>query len=88
MQRLAIVARSKRGAEQAAAELVAAGPSSDRAGLGFLGRAAYLSATEVIFVFEGQEIEWRVDDLVANSFRWPVQAGFEKWRRLVEGQRG
>lgn len=86
MQRLVIVARLKKGAEQAAAELVAAGPPFDPAELGFLRHAAYLSATEVIFVFEGQEIEWRVDDLVANSFHWPVQAALEKWRPLVEGQ--
>ena len=86
MQRLVILARLKEGAEQAASELVAEGPPFDPVELGLVRHAVYISATEVIFVFEGEEVEWRVDDLVDDPFRWPVQAAFEQWRPLVEDQ--
>ncbi len=85
VNRLAIVARLKDGAEGRAAELIDRGPPFDPASIGFERHYVFLSATEVVFVFEGPEVEWLVDDLVDNPFRWPVAEAFEEWRPLVEG---
>ncbi|MEX0815816.1 MAG: hypothetical protein WD027_00075 [Gaiellales bacterium] len=85
MERLAIVAHLKSGAEQRAAELVAAGPPFDPAEKGLAGHVVYLSAGEVIFVFEGSNVEWIVEELIDEPFQWPVNAALDAWRPLVEG---
>jgi len=86
MQQLALVARLRAGAEPAAAELLAAGPPFDPAEQGFARHAVYLSAGEVVFVFEGHEVEWIVDGMVDDPFRWRVTEALDAWRPLVEGQ--
>ena len=55
MQRIAIVARLKPGAEERAAELIEGGPPFDARARGFERHAVYLSADEIVFVFEGPE---------------------------------
>lgn len=85
MERLAIVARLKPGAEERAAGLIRGGPPFDLAASGLDRHAVYLSATEVVFVFEGHEAEWRLDDVVSDPFRWAVPEAFNAWRPLVEG---
>jgi hypothetical protein len=85
MQQLAIVARLKSGAEPRAAELISEGPPFDPEERGFMRHVVYLSAGEVVFVFEGDDVEWMVDDLVDDPFQWPVLAAFDTWRLLVEG---
>jgi hypothetical protein len=84
VQQLAIVARLKPDAEARAAELIAEGPPFDPGKSGLTRHAIYLSAGEVVFVFEGAGVEWIVDDLVEDPFRWPVLAAFHAWRPLVE----
>ena len=64
MEQLAIVARLKSGAEQRAAELVVKGPPFEPEATGLDRHAVYLSAGEVVFVFEGREVEWIVEQLV------------------------
>ena len=86
MQQLAIVARLKNGAELRAAELIAKGPPFDPEDSGLERHSVYLSAGEVVFVFEGLGAEWVVDDLVDNPFHWPVEDAFDAWRPLVEGE--
>ena len=85
MERIAIVARLKECAEPRAAELLAAGPPFDPDEEGLESHAVYLSAGEAVFVFEGPEVEWIVDDLVGDPFRWPLLQAFEAWRSLVDG---
>jgi hypothetical protein len=46
----------------------------------------YLSAGEVVFVFEGREVEWIVDDLVDDPFRWLLTEALDAWRPLIEGE--
>jgi hypothetical protein len=46
----------------------------------------YLSAGEVVFVFEGREVEWIVDDVVTEPFQWTISDALEAWRPLVEGE--
>ena len=65
MDSIALVARLKDGAEPRARELLAAGPPFDARAHGLVHHAVYVSATEVVFVFSGEEVEWSVDDLVS-----------------------
>jgi hypothetical protein len=85
MEQLAIVARLKSGAEPRAADLIENGPPFDPAEMGFTRHAVYLSAGEVIFVFEGREVEWIVDGMVDDPFRWQVMEAMNEWRPLVDG---
>jgi hypothetical protein len=84
--RLAIIARLKSGSEELAADLIAKGAPFDPEESGFDRHAVYLSATEVVFVFEGPEVEARVDDLIEDPFRWMVSDAFAEWRPLIEDQ--
>lgn len=84
MRRLAIIARLKSGSEERAAELIAKGAPLDLEASGFDRHAVYLSASEVVFVFEGTEVDARLDDLIENPFRWMVSDAFDEWRPLIE----
>jgi hypothetical protein len=85
MEQLAIVARLKEGAEPKAAALLAKGAPFDLAELGFARHTVFLSADEVVFAFEGHEVEWKVDQILTDPFQWEVSAAFEGWRDLLEG---
>lgn len=71
---------------QARSELIAKGPPFDPAESDLTRHAVYLSASEVVFVFEGHEVEWIVDGMIENPFRWRVSEALEAWRPLVDGQ--
>jgi hypothetical protein len=86
MEQLAIVARLKPGAEAQAADLIATGPPFDPTESGLDSHTVYLSADEVVFVFEGHEVEWIVDRLVDDPFHWLVSEALERWRPLLEDQ--
>jgi hypothetical protein len=86
MERVAIIARLKEGSEQRAAELVAAGPPFDLAGTGIVRHSIYVSSNEAVFVFEGHEVEWIVDELIDEPFHYELQRALAKWREIVEGQ--
>jgi hypothetical protein len=58
MERLALVGRLKNGSFDRARELIRAGPPFDAKERGFRRHFILLSATEVIFVFEGHQVEW------------------------------
>lgn len=83
MERVAIVARLKEGTGPRAAELIAAGPTFDLAETSIVDHSVYLSAGEVVFVFEG--LEWMVDDLINDPFRPKLQRAFDAWRSIVDG---
>jgi hypothetical protein len=86
MERVAIIARLKEGAEQRAAELVAAGPPYDLAETGIVRHSIYISPSEAVFVFEGHEVEWIVDELIDAPFHYELQRALHQWREIVEGQ--
>jgi hypothetical protein len=86
MEQLAIVARLKPGTEPRAAELIAEGAPFDPLAIGLRRHAIFLSAGEVVFVFEGDEVEWVVDSLIDEPFHWEVLAAFEEWREIIDGQ--
>jgi hypothetical protein len=86
MERVAIIARLKEGSEQRAAELVAAGPPFDLADTGIARHSIYISPREAVFVFEGHEVEWMVDELIDKPFHHELQRALDQWREIVEGQ--
>ena len=84
MHQIAVVARLRDGMEPRAAELIREGPPFDLETAGFERHSIFLSATEVVFVFEGDEVEWLVDKLVDEPFAWDLNDAFAAWRPLVE----
>jgi len=82
MNRLLIVARLVDGKHPEAEALLRHGPPFDPEEIGLRRHAAYLTSTEVVFVFEGPEVEWIVDDLLDD----PVLArALTPWRTIVDG---
>jgi hypothetical protein len=84
MERIAIVAHLKEGSQSRAAELLAKGPPFDLAETGIVRHSAYISATEIVFVFEGHQVEWIVDKLIDEPFHWKIQVALQQWRALVD----
>jgi hypothetical protein len=85
MERVAIVAGLKPGASEQARRLVASGPPFDLKANGVERHSVFVSAAEVIFLFEGHEIEWAVDSLVDDPFQYDLQQAFDAWRAIVDG---
>jgi hypothetical protein len=84
MEHVALVARLKDGNGPRAAELIAAGPPFDLAETGIVRHSVYLSVGEVVFVFEGHQVEWMVDDLINDPFQPKLP---ERARRLAVDRR-
>jgi hypothetical protein len=85
MKRVAIVARLKEGSGPRAAQLIAVGPPFDLAEIGLASHSVYLSAGEVVFVFEGDQVEWTVDELIDNPFRPEVRGALDQWQAIIDG---
>ena len=85
MHQIAVIARLRDGAEPQAAELIRAGPPFDLGAAGFERHSIFLSASEVVFVFEGDEVEWLVDQLVDEPFAWELNDALASWKPLIEG---
>ena len=86
MRRVAIIARLKDGCEPEAAKLLAEGPPFEAEERGLYSHAVYLSAGEVVFVFEGPDIDVVVGDMVDSPFEPRLHVAFDAWRPLIEGQ--
>ena len=85
MDRVAIIARLKKGAAARASELIAEGPPFDPAEARMVRHSVYLSADEVVFVFEGHQVEWAVDDLIDGPFHPRIRRALARWREIVDG---
>ena len=84
METVAVIARLKprhRGASRSAPR---ERPPFDPEGLGLRRHRAFLSAGEVVFLFEGHQVEWIVDDLVSDPYASRIDAALEAWRPLIE----
>ncbi len=81
--RLVLVARLLPGSERRAEAILEAGPPFDPARVGMTRHCAFLTGGEVVFLFEGPEIEWTVDDLVNHPI---VAAALEPWRKIADGE--
>jgi CBS domain-containing protein len=84
VDRVAVTARFLPEQREAVEALLAAGPPYDPADAGFHRHAVYLSSREVVFVFEGPEVEWEVEDLADDFFHPEVQAALSQWRTLLD----
>ena len=82
MNRLLIVARLCKGSHDAAEGLLAAGPPFDPEAFALDGHGAYLTATEVVFVFEAPDVEWIVNDLVDDP---ALAAALAPWQQVIDG---
>jgi hypothetical protein len=86
MERVAIIAHLKEGSEQRAADLVEAGPPFDLAATSIVRHSVYVSAHEVLFLFEGHEVEWIVDELIDEPFHYELHRALEQWAEIVDGR--
>ena len=82
MNRLMIVARLNSEAHDEAEALLRSGPPFDPEELGFHRHAAYLTAGEVVFLFEAPEVEWIVNDIVDDPV---LSAALGPWHKLIDG---
>jgi hypothetical protein len=85
MERIAIVARLRKGTAVRAHDLVAAGPPYDLGNSGIERHSIYISSGEAVFVFEGNEIEWIVDELIDARFYRELQHALDQWRAIIDG---
>ena len=81
MNTLMIVARLASGRNGEAEQLIAKGPPFDP-DVGFHRHSVFLTATEVVFLFEAPAVEWMVDDLVNDPV---ISAALAAWRPLLDG---
>ena len=90
VKRVAIIARLKSGAYEEASKLIAEGPPFEPGEIGLERHSVYLSARDIVFVFEGPDVEWLLssvaDSTVTDPFHWATQAAFDRWRPLIEGR--
>ena len=82
MDRLMIVARLRDDAHDEAEILLSEGPPFEPERVGLERHAAYLTASEVVFVFEGREVEWVVNELVDDP---AIASFFAPWEKLIDG---
>jgi hypothetical protein len=82
MNRLMIVARLREGSHEEAERLLSAGPPFDPEDIRLHRHAAYLTAGEVVFLFEAPEVEWIVNDLVDDS---SLSSALGPWHALLDG---
>jgi CBS domain len=84
MERFAIVGRFPVGTRERVRELLAAGPPFDLAETGLDGHAVYLASREVVFVFEGRDAAWQIEELADDFFHPDLVAALAEWRKLLE----
>jgi CBS domain-containing protein len=86
MSRFAVVARFPAGSRERVRELLAGGPPFELAETGLDRHAVYLSSNEAVFVFEGAEALWEVDELADDFFHPELAAALDEWRTVIEEQ--
>lgn len=82
MQRVVFVGRLKPGSEAAAADIVRSGPPFDLNEIGIARHGVYVGGAEVVFVFEGSDVERQLRDLINDPVASPA---FAVWGPLLEG---
>ena len=85
IRRVAIIARLTAGCERQAADLLEKGPPFDPHERGLESHTAYLSAGEVVFIFEGPDVDVILDEMVENPYEPALTAALDSWRPLIEG---
>ena len=83
VERLVVTLKLRKGTQERAAKLIAAGPPFDPADLGLARHAVYLGDELVIFAFEGEDVEDRVRVVINDPVR---SASFAAWVPLLAGR--
>jgi hypothetical protein len=86
MKQVVVVFHLREGSELEASRLAASDPPFDPEEAGFERLAAYVTHREVIFVLEGEEPEWREDDLVDDFLQPALRDRLDEWRKLADVQ--
>ena len=76
MQRIAVTVRLRAGAEAEARKVIEAGPPFDLGGAGFEQHSVYVGSDLVVFVFEGDDVERHLGELLNDRVR---SAGLGAW---------
>jgi hypothetical protein len=82
MQRIVVIAKLKPDSDVAAAEILRAGPPYDPGEIGLVRHGVYLSGSDVVFVFEGPDVERQLSRLLNDP---ATSAAFAVWAPLLEG---
>jgi hypothetical protein len=85
VKRIVVVAALRPGGHERAQELLKQGPPFDLAAAAFDRHAVYLSRDEVVFAFEGAEVEWKLDDLISDFLETKLNDTLSDWRDVIEG---
>ena len=84
VERVALIASFDPDQADKVRALLDVGPPYDLAESTIDRHAVYLSSREVVFVFEGPDIEWEVEDISDEFFRPAIRATLTEWRKLVD----
>jgi hypothetical protein len=82
VERIVFVGKLKPGSEAVAADIVRSGPPYDPGEIGLARHGVYLGGSEVVFVFEGSDVEQQLRDLLNDPVASPA---FAIWAPLLEG---
>jgi hypothetical protein len=85
VERIGIVATLKPDMEGRVRKLLEGGPPFDPAAAGVTRHVVYLSAADVVFVFEGREVERRLHELVTGPSQSELTSALDEWRDIVDG---
>ena len=83
VERLVVTLKLRKGTQERAAKLIAAGPPFGPADLGLARHAVYLGDDLVILAFEGEDVEQRVRGVIDDPVR---SASFTSWVPLLAGR--
>jgi hypothetical protein len=86
MTQVVVVFHLRKGSEPEAEKLAGADLPFDPEEAGFTRLAVYVTHREAIFVLEGDEPEWREDDLVDDFLRPALRDRLDEWRKLAHVQ--
>jgi hypothetical protein len=82
VERILFVGKLKAGSEAAAADIVRSGPPYDPREIGLARHGVYLGGSDVVFVFEGPDVEQQLQDLSNDPVASPA---FATWAPLLDG---
>ena len=83
MNRIAVTAKLRPGAEERARELLGAGPPFDPGPAGLTRHTVYVGGDAVVFVFEGEDLQRTLSELLNDRLH---SGAFAAWAPLLEDQ--
>ena len=84
---VAVTARFDPESTQEVRQLLEAGPPYDLTETTLDRHAVYLSPGELVFVFEGPDVPWEVEEIADAFFSPGIRRALTEWRKLTEEPR-